>query len=427
MRSSARIFLSLAFAMAILVPAQGQGLCFFGDDGFNLGCCAAPAPALPPFPGIQQQAAWGCFNNCNVQQLNALVQVAPPNVILCDFAVSNITITLTNAAGVVLGSLSGPLFMKYSRTWREPTAIGGRQVWRWLVNTDLSWLSPAIVLNPCIPPEVGAPFLTTVHMDGHIDYACDPFAAVGFNTIISLNRLPGCIQFGPLSQQPIPALAGTNSSFHLVGPAPFAFVPVPEPQGGMIAEAVRPSRLNWAPFSYNCVTEEEMVQGAINTVSADCLCTTINPGPWRHQQIVGTVCCNGITSSFNPIAIPALPLTTGFVTRSLGTWPAAAGPFAAGRNLFMYFGVLQFTDLCVPAPGIFSIHAVAGVATTNHPVSLFPGPVGAGCGVGIPIIQSAAIDLQNLIPLVQAAGTLVNLPGYGALSVSTLVFNLNTP
>lgn len=426
LRPLALLTLTLALAAT---PSFAQLGCFIGDDGFNVGCCATPVPNLPNFPPIQSQAAWACVNNCNINQLQAVVQVSPPNLIFCDYAIAQVTINLLNAAGTPVGIFAGPLLMKYSRTWREPSTTGGRQVWRWLINTDMQWASPTILPTPCLPPEVLPPFLLPVHMNGHIDYACDPTSATGFQSIMSLSRLPNCIQFGPLSQTPNAALAAASQTFHLVAPAPFIFAPFAEPQGVVLEEAVRSSRLGWAPFNYTCQGEADITQGGIQTQFSDCLCATTTPivGPWKHQNVNAAACCNGAIFPFSNLVLPPAlwPLPTGFAAYTLGFWPGAAGGFPGNRQLTVYIGALNYNDPCNPAPASFPIHAVSGVATSNHQVGLFPSTVTPGCTPPTPGLRNNAIDWQNMIPLNQAAAAGANIPGLGALFVSTLVWNLN--
>ena len=106
--------------------------------------------------------------------------------------------------------------------------------------------------------------------------------------------------------------------------------------------------------------------------------------------------------------------------------PGMFGGFPGNRELTVYIGVLQYVDTCTPPPLNFGIHAVSGVATNNHPVSLFPAPPGVGCpSPALP--HRSVIDLQNMIPIAQAVAANANLPGVGALFASTIVWNLNAP
>jgi hypothetical protein len=414
---------ALALGAILAVAAAGQG-CPFGDDGFSTGCCQPVQPNLPQFPPSQMAASWGCINSCAPTQLQAGVTLSAPQMFFCDYAVITVTATLSSGH-----TIAGPLLAKYARTWSEagPTGLP-HQMWRFLLNGDLAIIGPAVAGAICPVPPCGlAPIGLPVHFEGHIDYACSPNTAGGWAAAFSLSHWIGCISHAPWSTVPIGgAAAHPSTSYHLVGPAPFAFAPVPEPQGPLIGDALRESRLNWTPFNYSCMGEAEIPQGNLVTVNTDCICTPALPlvGPYKHQNLNGFACCNGVVQPFSSIPLPGTPLPTGFLARTLGTWGAATA-FPGPRALTIYMGVLQYSGICpTPGPNI-PFQVVAGVGTSGIPGQIFP-PMVPSCPV-VPVpVSMAFIDLQNILILPPAAGPVPG-PGYGSLFASTKVWNLNVP
>jgi hypothetical protein len=425
LRSRIVVLLSALFVLTT-ASAFGQPACFLGDDGFNIGCCAPPNPNLPQLPPIQMQASYACINNCNPANVIVVpVSVTAPQYFLCDYAIANVSFTFPGGA-----TLAGPLLMKYARTWMEPGAAGiGRQVWRFLVNGDLQLQQPGIAGTVCpIPPCASPPTSLPVHWDGNIDYACDPTSAVLFQALLSLSHMPGCLSHAPFSAYPAAgAAAHTNISYHLVGPAPFAFVPIAEPQGPLNGEDLRSSIFSLNPFVYQCRGEAPLQQGSLTTQFTNCLCSPLLPivGPWKHQALAGSVCCVGAVWPFASIPLPGTVLPTGFAAQTLGMFGGAAGGFPGIRELTFYVGVIQYADPC-NAASVFNFHVVTGVGTSRHPGQMFVSPI-AGCGPALAPFATNWIDLQNMLILVNLPPGGNPLPGIGGLFASRLVFNLNIP
>ena len=418
-----KLLLSVGLSLTLAVASFGQiAPCVIGDDGFNLGCCNIPQPNLPPLPPSQFQANYGCFNNCNlINNTPTGVTLTAPIFFQCDYALMTMTATL--APGV---TITGPILMKYSRTWSEIDPITGlaAQVWRFLINTDATYLVTGPIGAICpVPVSALPPLGLPVHFNGHVDYICNPTAVSPTRLhTFSLSHLPACISHAPWSQRPLPAGAvPAAASYHLVGPAPFVFAAIPEPQGPVIEEAVRTSRLSLAPFNYQCVTEASVLQGSLQTATQNCLCAPVLPvvGPWKHQNLNLSICCGPATTGASSIPVPGTPVApTGFVAMTLGTFPSTIAGIP-GRNLTIYFGVMQYADPCNAAN--WPIHVVVGVATSQVPGRLFPGPTAATCSPFTPAPFNTFLDLQNVLPL--TAGPLV--PGYGSLFASDMVMNLN--
>jgi hypothetical protein len=419
---------SLAYLMLVLLFVVGrggmaQGPCALGDDGFNIGCCQVVTPNLPTFPTITIDGTYGCIRDCNLEaQYGTQVSIGF-QWIFCDYGFININVAPTTTCGPAFG---GALLAKYSRTWRRVSATGlSEQVWRFLINGDLQYvLTTACPSIPCpVPPQValGLP----VHMVGSIDYICNPIGAAGYRIEMNLNHLPGCISHAPFSTFPLAGPAAHfDRSYHLVAPSNFAFMPVPEPVGGMAFEAVRPSRLPWPPTNYQCLSEAPIIQGAINTLANLCPCsaTPISSALWADQRLIGTVACNGVTSTFASTPIPGYS-AGGLLTMRLGRYlPTAVNP--GGNEVCIHWGLLRYTDPCTQT-GPF--HVVTGVSTSDPaaPGQLFPVP---GTPVAPP--QRVFMDLCNVLILpVYPPATPFPVPviGWGSLFASDLVFNLNLP
>lgn len=417
---TARTILSAA-ALALVLPAAllAQPWCPLPplDDGFELGCCQTPSPNLPNPPQMTLSASYGVYNACTLgYTATAQVILEAPNWFFCDYAAIPIQVWLPNlmpSGTVLLG--------KYVRTWTEPGSLGlPQQVWRILVNGDFP-IFPSTVCQPpaCIPPCTGAPYNQRAHFVGHIDYACDPFNPNGFSVALSLSHLPGCLQHAAFSTNSIPALANSPYSYHLVGPAPFTFTPVPAPQGPLLGDSARTSTLFFSPLTYLCHGEAAMQPGgSLTTTTTNCLCTSAGSG-WQHQNLTGATCCFG-PSAFQSLPIPGTPLApTGFAAFGIGQWNAA-GSFPGTRELVLYVGVVQDNLTCSPVLNPF--HVVTGVGTTTPFASqTFPQVPTPGCPAMVSFSRSF-IDLQNMLPLSWFPNT---FPGIGSLFVSDYVLSLN--
>jgi hypothetical protein len=424
MRRLALLLMTWTLSLVPLAQAQIPP-CVLGDDGFNAGCCSVPAPNLPPLPPSAFPAEYACVSNCALLgQQTVQVTLTTPQYILCDYAITNFTATLPG--GIVI---SGPILMKYARTWSEMDAVTGMpfQVWRFLTNTDASYLATAIVPGAVCPVPLSAlpPFSLPVHFNGHIDYACQP-TPVSPTTLLrfSLSHLPPCISHAPWSTRPLPAGAVPNASYHLVGPSPFAFALGPAIPGPVIAESVRTSNFTLTPFNYQCRGEATVLQGNLANVQQDCLCgpSSITNMPWTHQALGASVCCGTALTPLASLPVPGTPVApTGLTALTLGSWPGSAG--IAVSTLTIYFGVLQYADPCNAAN--WPIHVVVGVRTNTLQGRLFPGSTPGACGAITPIFVQHFLDLQNVLPLATASP--VPLLGYGSLFGSDAVFNLNLP
>jgi hypothetical protein len=309
------------------------------------------------------------------------------------------------------------------------------QVWRFLVNGDLTCASTNPI-NMCttVLPRCAA-LSIPVHFDGHIDYSCDPFSFGNITASFSLNHLQGCISHAPWSCTSLGGTAGhAEYSYHLVGPAPFTFMPNPHPQGLVVSESVRASYLRLAGgFAYQCLGEAKVPNvvgsGFLLSMPPHCGCGTLDQctsmpincltptaNCYAEQLINGVVCCPGPTSPFAGLPISSTPIpNTGFLAQSIGTW-GVSGQYPGTGQLTLYWGVLTYVDPCAVAN--YPFHVVVGVGVSNvfgqHFNTTLP-----GCGPST-MFGNTFIDLQNVLLL-----TSVFLPpGYGCLAATDVVWNL---
>ena len=412
----------LALALATALPLSAQSFCSPPvDDGFQVGCCVIPTVTLPNFPALTMTAEWGVLNNCVTSfQTQCTVAIGAPSFFECDYAIIPITITgLSTAPAVTTFVLA-----KYVRTWQEIANTGAAvNVWRFLINGDIPFVSTAgCPAGPCLPTAVGAPWLKPAHMVGHIDYTCDGIIPnPTWSAAISLSHLPGCFQHAFFSTCPIPALAAVNRSYHLVGPAPFVFAPIPEPQGVLRGDSLRASTLFVSPFFYFCHGETDfMTGGVLATAGANCFCAPMVNGRWRHQNLTAQALCSGFATTFQSVPVGGTPLApTGFAALTLGNW--TAGPnFPGNRSLVVYLGVVQNNFTCSPV--LSPVQIVTGVGTTSsQPGQLFSIP-----GTP-PVIVSTFIDLQNMLPLSLWTGGGIGTPRLGSLFAPHPVAGLDLP
>jgi hypothetical protein len=154
---------------ALVVSSAALGQCpgVFGDDGFDTGCCTAPAPNLPVFPSLTMAADWAEFMGCGVQNQNTcLLVLGQPAMVFCDYALINVFVSFPGGE-----TISGQLAAKFARTFKQlPNASG--QVWRFLVNGDLTCLPNGSTGYGCTSPLPRCAFPlpnAPIHFDGHVD------------------------------------------------------------------------------------------------------------------------------------------------------------------------------------------------------------------------------------------------------------------
>jgi hypothetical protein len=405
-------FVGLGFVLIAPTRLIAQG-CGSGDDQFSAVPCCTPAQGgLPAFPGFQVSAEYACFKDCGLEATFP-IRVSTTHIpVLCDIDIIQILVSPGTAASP---GLNGLLAAKYARTWTESTGVPGtppRQVWRFLINGDLTYTSGAA---PCpVPPH---PAGATTNFHGHVDYACQTDAAgvTSFRMALSLHHLQGCIEHNLFSCSPLPpGPAHDDRSYHIVAPAGFVWGAAPIVAGPIQGESVRSA--TFLP-TYQCFGESRLNSNSIVPGPTDCLCVPVGTpvNPVIHDTITGTAFCGTGMFPFAsvPVPPPLPPLTTGTTQLPIGTWTLAPGNFPGNRQLVAHWGLLNYTDPCNTAHPPF--HFVQGVSTSGVPATPFGAP-------GTPI--NTLLDLQDMISPTALLGMPVQ-PRWGCLYVSKLVFNLN--
>jgi hypothetical protein len=425
---------SLVFVLAVGAAAPAQ--CIGGDDGFDIGCCQpVGAATIPNFPAMTMMASWAELSKCVPLNLNTVtVSLSPPTLILCDYALINVFVSFPGGE-----TISGMLAAKYARTFDLP-APGG-QVWRFLVNGDLNSV-PIAASTPCTSPLPRCSFIPgqVVHFDGHVDYVCNPGTILPSTVSFSLSHHSGCLSHAPWSCMPLGGLvAHTESSYHLVGPAPFVFgAASPIPAGPLISDAARTSFLTFIPsFAYGCVSEQKVGPTAnLFGTPSGCFPALCPPQPGTScnnfactaatscYEDVGlnfaTCCVGAIWGPSMTVPIGGTPVAaTGMLGIRLGSW-GALPQYPSGVPLRVYFGVINYVQP-QPCPPINSaLNAAVGVSTSNLglPFTLAPTCLPPAAA------STTFLDLHNVLPLNTAPFL---TPGYGCLAVSDVVWSFNTP
>jgi hypothetical protein len=260
-------------------------------------------------------------------------------------------------------------------------------------------------------------------MVGHVDYTCGNSANPTL-AAFSLTHLPGVIQHGPFSTNFIPALSTGTTSYHLVGPAPFTFAPVFEPQGILNGESARSSTMFVNPFFYQCHGETDtFLGGSLLTNVTTCLGASSGSPLWHHQNLQAAFTCASFPVTFQSIPVPGTPINiTGFLGMSLGSYGSGL-TFPHNREVVVYFGLLYNANFTC-SPVLSPLQIVTGVGTTTA----IPGrPLSGTAGTPNPP-ASTFIDLQNYLPisLWPTSGGIPS-PGYGSLFLPDLVLSVNLP
>lgn len=386
------------------------------DDGLAGICCNPGTLNLPPFPPLQTTGRGAVLRDCGVEQQFATGTTVNNFPVLADYYLFQLSI---NGPGVAINGAT--FFGKYSRTWMEATSAGVVQVWRFLVNGDVSYtVNAASIPGVPVPMSAYPPFNRAVHFNGAVDYA---LLCGSTNWNVSYWLSHGCPNemHAPWSAVPIPAASTWLSrTYHFVAPGNFNFAAVgPGPIGNILGEAVRLSAFNTAGL-YQTANETPIFGGTVVNGPMYCQCLPTGSVPLglrnSDQSMNGVTACVGALFPFNTFPVPGI-LTTGMRSLSLGahSLPLAAGQFypSIGTRVAHETAVLQYNPPCptvVPSP----LHIYAGVATsgtslTNSFTSL---PIG-----GIIVTQ---LDLGNMLVLNGGAWQI----GFGALYLSDIVWGI---
>jgi len=414
--SHQRLFLAAAIAVSACVVSTGaQAQC--GPDGFTVpgACCAPTLPTLPSFPPIQYGGQGNCITNCGpTNPFPVNITISAPAPVFCDTY-----ILIVNITGTV--TINGLLVGKYLRTWDEVGTTGTpRQVWRFLINGDLTYTLTPPVGTPCPVPKIAAGGMA-VHFDGHIDYARDCGTTL-FSSSVSMAHLCGDFEHASWSPNPIPANPNPDTVYAIVGPLPFVWGAGAPPAGPLLGDAVRSVNYNLvaSPAIWQCESEVATLGGAIANIAQYCPCANAalppGPTPWTEQQLNFQYGCNAaLGSAYTSLAFPPL-VPTGLSAIPIGGWAMPAGTFPNSRRLHPYFGIAHSPDICVA--GALPFHITYGVMTSfGPPGTVTPPPPGAT------FTSIHFLDLENTLVLVPGAPFVAI--GFGGLSLASRVWSLN--
>jgi hypothetical protein len=416
-----RFVLAAAFILVLVTVAPAQCI---GDDNLvgppGVPCCFPIAPLLPQFPSMLLSSSGACLLDCGVESSwpTSVFFTAPlqffPDLYICQIAVGPPTPVPPSLA-----------VLKYARTWMEAPGSGPRQVWRFLLNTDLVYSPAGAGASPCPTPACAGLSLNPprpVHFMGHVDYAYD-CNANAWSMCFSLTHLCGYFMHGPSSARPLPAAqAHADRSFAFVGPAPFTFGATPGMIGFLSADSQRSDHidLNASPITWDCLREHAIAGSLCGGGPGTCPCTTsTSPGPLWSNFVVGfsEFCIGTVVSTYLPIPLPPyLPNGTAYL--SLGAFGGAPGTFPGTRKVESWLGLTGSADPCQSQFFSLPFHVVHGVATYGDtPGTTFPNSNGTSA------TTDRFLDLENmLIPNSSAPGGAQM--GIGSLFISSQVWGV---
>jgi hypothetical protein len=367
-------------------------------------CCTLATPDLPELPNFSQNALDICWRDCNVEAVIPctaswrLVPIIPIGAGPCWSP--HLKLELRDGAGVL--KWRGTLRRQYSRTWLETDDAGNLlQVWRFLLNGDLSPTAAAGPI-PCPVPPCAPAHGNRVRFTGYLDYAQDCGTDV-FEEAWMLTHSCDFIDHHP--GFPRAGAFHPERAYTFVGPAA-GFVPGPvqpiEVAAGSPFEDVR--RLNLPPLTATCEYEER-ITFSINPFQQFCLCgQSATP-----QYSLASLSLNGTCGT--SVISPGVPFLPGFLSMGIGMWTIPA-VYPGVERLRWNTGGYDYVDPCA---AIGDHEVFFGVTTLGgYPAIqlLTPGP-----GVALPL---CFVDQANSL---RADGTtLMNEP-----YVSDHILNLNHP
>jgi len=410
--SISRILSALALAsMASAAAPAALAQCAPDNMSVPGNCCLTVVPTLPAFPPINYQGQGNCFTNCTPgAPWNVNILITPPAQLFCDIFVMNIQITGPTP-------VSGLLVAKYARTWAEVGSSGAlEQVWRFFVSGDLVYTTNTASVAPCPFPQ-SALAGQTVHFTGSIDYSLD-CGTNQFRSMVQMTHLCAQFEHATWSPKPFGTPINPTTMYAFVGPTPFVWGAPPPPAGLLTADSARTTRYNLtvSPLQWDCLNEEQVVGGTLQTVGPFCPCSNGPMGPnptWQQNLNFSYSCLVGVPPvNYAPIPLP--PNTpTGLQAFPLGSWVLPPNVFPGQRRVWSEFGISVAPDNCT---NNLPFHVVTGVMTD--------GPLGQIIDPnGTVITSSVFLDLQNTLVLV--GGPPFVAIGFGGLSLASQTWALN--
>ena len=316
-------------------PARSQCL----PDGLDgVPCCNSTMAVIPQIPGLQRDAAFICYDGCQVSQnVPYCVNIGPPipmsvgGVTFCGAYNIRVRLRFCGTANFVwLGYVNA----FYTRNWQETPAVGQTlTVWRFVINGDMlptSFLPAGLCNRPSCLNQ-----FTRVYFSGYIDYALD-CATGAWNVALMLSHECDSIHHRAGTSRPAPASGShPTRSFSIVGPGS-TFVAAnsgPRSDGAITGEAFRWN--NWGPAPQAC-TNEEPATGAFLAQNEFCFCIPTGPNQYVNTSVNANGTC-GSTVANDPLGL--------FLQKRIGGWTSAT-QFPGIEFALFDFGYLRYGNGC---------------------------------------------------------------------------------
>jgi hypothetical protein len=375
--------------LAVSAPAAAQ--CFMPDnlEGPVGSCCTPTQANLPAFPALFTDALDICWQACGVSQTQVLAAewtapqlvTTPPT---CTYYKAKLTLR-DSALSVVW---TGPMRLAYSRTWIELGTTGTTyQVWRFLVNGDLSVL-PAAGAPPCPVPPCAPAFGNRVRFSGYIDYALD-CGTGAFEYAWMLNH--DCDRLDHASGFPRSGNFHPDRSYTFVGPAAFftASTAVPVEAGVSTFEAVRRLDLPVPGTMGLCYFEEPLTNTQVNPLQQGCLCPlSATPTQYVSSDL-------RVFGSCGTMSFPIATFPYRFLSKALGGWTNPAS-YPGVEDLRWNTGGYTYTD----CTGVTTNELFMGVTTLGGFTAFQVTTAGPGAPLPLTFVdQGNALRYPALTPL----------------------------
>jgi hypothetical protein len=287
----------LALVLAFAVQASAQCITPDNLDAPGGGC--QPGQTSVPQQGFTQKSLGICWRDCSIDASQTYAATWGPLVPVTSSSTAGLVpscgwyrarLQLVNSSGL---AWIGTMNLSYSRTWAEsPTAGQVVQVWRYLVNGDLTPTAPTSM--PCGTPACAAPNGNRVRFTGYVDYAnkCGTTitqrAWMLTHACDAIDHAPGFPRAGTFHP---------NRYYTFVGPALGFVIGAGSTleAGGAGVECLR--RWDASALPARCALEEPLITAAITANTMTCMCGT-GPSNWYQGQLFAAGGSGSVVNTF---------------------------------------------------------------------------------------------------------------------------------